>query len=540
MKVKPFWKNERLKNFITPDFFLAIILLCIAVRFSSEVPFWFDIAQSDDNDYMYSGFHFFENFSVLEADWSPLYQLWFYTIYLIVPDPTKVYYISMQMVGILIPVFSFLLLRRVQVTRWLATATAAFILASYAIWMTEPRVTSFAALILLVLWWATSFLKERWQRLWGMATSSLFFAYSRPEFFLVTIALSLIALTYLAFSLIKKSVNLGKGDYLFIILSSGVTLLFLIWWGLPFSTTRSIYAFGQHYATNVKHCITENTPLNMPWEEILARDFNDAKNMGDVIRANSLNYRRHLICNLQAFPKIFLKVAFGSAWGSSWLLIRIWIAFILYRLFTHYKEIKRHLFWLWKRDFILFGILSLGVLTLDILFIYPREHYLTLFSIIVWILGISLFGIFPSSKQNCWRQSIAIGLSLLLIIPSLGVLLEFEIPQKPVLKTVQTINALDLKEPLRLFATQPFQPPRSEVYFDEDYVPIRYKPSTISFGEYITTHQPNIIVITKGGWQFRDDSSWIAFEENPEVFGFSQIPFDEGDALGVWKIYRQE
>jgi len=544
MKVKRFWKNEKLKNFFTPDFFLALILLGVAIRFTSHVPVWFDAAQSDDNGYMYGGIHFWKMLSGAlpnwESDWSPLYQLWFFVIYQFGPDPIKIYYVSMRLVGIFTPFFAFLLLRRTQVARWLAAATAAFFLASYAIWIPEPRVTSFAALVLLFLWWAISFLKERWQRLWGMAAGSLLIAYSRPEFFLVTVALSLIALAYLAFSLLKKRLELGRADFLFLGFSSGIALLLLTWWGIPFTNSRSIYAFGQHYAYNAKHCFTENTPLNQPWEEILARDFGNVQSMGDVIRANPLNYRRHLTCNLQAFPKRFLKVTFGSAWGSSWLLIRVWIAFILYRLIVRWDEIKLRLLWLWRQDFLLLGLLSLGVLTLDIVLIYPREHYLSIFSIIVWILGISLFGRLSMSEQRNWRQSIAIGLSLLLLTPSLGVLFDFEIPQKPVLKTVQTLRALELDEPMRLFATHPFQTSRSEVYFDEDFVPIRYKPAGIPFDEYISIHQPNIIVITKGGWELRDDPSWRVFESNPQEFGFSQIPFAEGDAQGPWRIYIRD
>jgi hypothetical protein len=480
-----------------------------------------------------------ENFN-LDSDWSPLYQFWFFVIYRLVPDSTKISYISMRLVGILIPFFAFILLRRMQVARSLAAATAAFFLTSYAIWIVEPRVTSFAALVLIVLWWATSFLKKRWQRFFGMAAGSLLFAYSRPEFFLITLMLALIALTYLGFSLLKREIKLGRADFLFLGFSSGITLLFLIWWGVPFSSARSIYAFGQHYARNVENCFIEEASNDLAWEEILMRDFENAQRMEEVIRANPLNFRKHLTCNIQTFPNRFLEVAFSSAWGSSWLLIRVWIAFILFRLTVSWAEIKSRFVWLWEQDFFLLGLLSLGILLLDVILIYPREHYLALFSIILWILGISLFGNFPAQEQKNWRQSIAIGLCLLLLTPSLGVLFDFKVPQKPVLKTVETLRALDLDEPMRLFATRPFRSSRSEIYFDETYYHIPYKPAEISFGEYISTRQPNVIVITQGGSEFKEDPSWIAFEAHPKNFGFHQIPFDEGDQWGPWRIYLMD
>ena len=573
--------KKNLNKINSPDFFLGLILLIVAIRFVSEVPLWFDIAQSDDNGYLLAGINFFKTINIRDASWSPLYLLWFFSLHKITPAPAKIYYISMQLIGVLTPIFAFLLLRKMRVNLLLAILTAVFFLASYAIWIPEPRVTSFSTLILLFLWWATSFFKKRWQRLWGMASASLLFAYSRPEFFLVTIALSVIAISYLGYSLFKKSIlrtrlpkfasaklkvknrdknfrdlprtreepapppfwerlGGGKTDFIFLAFSSGIVIFFLIWWGIPFSASRSIYAFGQHYAENAKYCISNEPPSNQSWEEILARNFNNPKSMGEALRANPLNFRRHLACNLKAFPKQLLKVAFSSAWGSSWLLIRIWIAFIIYRLIVHWAEIKKRFIWLWQKDFLLFGILSLGVLSIDIILIYPREHYLTLTTIIVWVLGISLFGNFPATTQKNWRQSIAIALSLLLLTPSLGALFDFEIPQKPVLKTIETIHALELNEPLRLFGTNPFQTSRSKVYFANDYVPIPPKPAEVPFETYIADYQPNIILITKEGWLFREDATWLAFEANPQDFGFKQLPFEAGDEFGIWRIYQRD
>ena len=542
--MKDFFKKKSLYNLLTPDFFLSLILLGIAIRFSSEVPIWFDIPQSDDNVYMAGGIHFLELFSSanidLASDWSPLYQFWFFLIYRLVPDSTRIYYVSMRLVGILTPFFAFLLLRRVQVTRWLAASTAAFFLASYAIWMTEPRVASFTAMILLFLWWAVSFLEERWQRFLGMAVSSLILAYSRPEFFLLTLIFSLIALSYLGFSLLIRKLKLGKADFLFLFFLCGITLLFLIWWGVPFSSGRSIYAFGQHYAKNAQNCFMDETARHMAWEEILALDFGNAQSMEEVIRNNPLSFRRHLACNIRSFPGRFLKVSFGSAWGSSWLVIRLLIAFILFRLIVNWDEIKRHLVWLWHQDFLLLGSFSLGILLLDVILIYPREHYLALFSIISWILGIGLFGSFSVPDQRNWRQSIAIGLCLLLLTPSMGVFFNFAIPQKPVLKTVESIRALGINEPIRLFATKPFRRSQSEIYFDENYHHIGYKPVEIPFYVYISSQQANVIVITQGGLDLQDDPSWLAFESNPQEFGFHQIPFDEGDQWGPWRIYLKD
>ena len=62
----------------------------------------------------------------------------------------------------------------------------------------------------------------------------------------------------------------------------------------------------------------------------------------------------------------------------------------------------------------------------------------------------------------------------------------------------------------------------------------------IPFGEYISTQQPNIIVITQGGRELQDDPSWIAFKTNPQDFRFHKIPFDEGDEWGPWRIYLKD
>ena len=151
--IKEFTKKKKLNELFAPDFVLALILLSVAARFASEVPTWFDIPQSDDNMYMHGGIYFLEILNGARynwtPDWSPLFQFWFFLIYQLIPDSTKIYYISMQLVGILTPFFAFLLLRKVQVKRWLAAATASFFLASYTVWMAEPRVASFTSLVLL-------------------------------------------------------------------------------------------------------------------------------------------------------------------------------------------------------------------------------------------------------------------------------------------------------------------------------------------------------------------------------------------------------
>lgn len=514
-----------------PSIFFVLVLFLIALRFVSKASIWFDLPQSDDNGYLYAGLHFFGG--EINADWSPFYSLWLLFLYTLRPDVTQVYYVSMQAMGILLPFLVFLFLRRQKVSPIFASLVAVFLLASYAFWQVEPRVTGFAALVLLFLWWLNSLPAKRWQRLWLLATSSLLFAYARPEFFLLTIAFFLIVLGYL---LRQKISPITKGNRRFFVLSS-LPLILLLWWGVPFSGSRTIYAFGQHYAENVNHCIAQDTPENMAWEEILARDFNDPKDMVDVLQASPKNFLRHLQCNLQNTPKNLLKVMFSSAWGSSWLLIRLWVVFLLYRLLVNAAEIRQRLLWLWEQDLLLLPLFSLGILLLDILLIYPREHYLSLIAVILWILGVLIFGQTESASLR-WHESLALALGLFLIMPSLGSFFDFQVPEKPVLESVQTIHALDLDEPLRLFATPPFQPSRSEAYFDEDYVPVHYKPAGIPFSDYIADHQPNIIIVTKDGWYFRDDPTWQAFEADPSAFGFEKLSFDSGDQFGRWRIYQ--
>ncbi|MCP4143256.1 MAG: hypothetical protein GY755_23705 [Chloroflexi bacterium] len=129
---------------------------------------------------------------------------------------------------------------------------------------------------------------------------------------------------------------------------------------------------------------------------------------------------------------------------------------------------------------------------------------------------------------------------MLLLMPSMGTLFNFNPPQKPILETVEIVRNLELDEPLRLFATQPFQPSRSEVYFNDDYIPIKYKPANTPFDEYISEHKPNIIIITKDGWHLKDDESWLAFQQDPEILGYKKLPYNGGDEFGAWWIYQQE
>jgi len=154
-----------------PSVFFVLTLFLIALRFVSEAPIWFDLPQSDDNGYFYAGLHFFGG--EINADWSPLYSLWLFLMHTLRPDVTQVYYVSMQAMGVLLPLLSFLLLRKLKINPVFSLLTAVFLLASYAFWQVEPRVTGFAALVLLFLWWLNSLPAKRWQRLWLLATFCL-------------------------------------------------------------------------------------------------------------------------------------------------------------------------------------------------------------------------------------------------------------------------------------------------------------------------------------------------------------------------------
>jgi hypothetical protein len=535
-----------LKRLLQPKVLALLTIVVLAFIFTNNVHTWFDLTLSGDTDYIYDGLHFPQQLTGempgWAPEWGPLYHLWFFALSKLTPDSTKIFYLSLRLVGMLLPILIYLVLERTRVAPLVAVGVASLFLASYANWIPEPRVMNFALLIMLLVWWGTSFFVKRWKRLLALAVFSLFVAYVRPEFFPVTVLLGAVALVYLAFSLLKQKLQLATWDKVFTGGMAGVFTLFLFWWGVPFNGQRTIYAFGQHYARNVKYCFGEDVPAGTPWEEILARDFGEPTNLFQAISQNPRAFEKHVFCNISNFPKQFLSITFTSSWGNSWFLIKLVLAVLLWRLIFHWRAIRSRLQWLWEKDLMLLGLVCLIPATLDVTIIYPREHYIVLSSLLVLVLGtMAISGHeVDGNKQLAWKQTLAGCLLLILLFPSMGALFDNKPPEKPVLETVQEIRSLNSEEPIRMFATHPFQVTFAKVYFADDFVPILYKPLDVGFEDYLVEQQPNLLLITEGGKEFGNDPTWEEFQSAPQSYGFTEITLQGGDLWGPWRIYLKK
>jgi len=523
-----------------------VIVISLTVTFTRDVPQWFDLTISDDSDYMAGGLHLgadLANDTVdWNPDWAPLYRLWFFALAGPNHDAEGMFYISLRLLGMLVPVLLYLVLRRSRVSPLVAAGVSLLFLTTYANWFPEPHVMNFALLVLLIVWWSASLFPQRWQRLWVFAVLSLFVAYVRPEFFMATILLVVIAAAYLFYSLRKRRIQLSTPDKAFIAGLTGVFILFFLWWGIPFSDDRSIYAFGQHYAANVSTCFGAKDLSGLSWEGVLARDFGNPDGIFQAYRNNPGAFQRHIFCNLKKFPKQFLSVTFTNAWTSSWLLIKLCLAVVLWRLVFHWRAIRAQIKWLWEKDMLLLGLVSLIPAGLSVFLIYPREHYVAFFSLMAFALTTMAVGVYETdaSKQLAFRKTLVGGLLLLAFFPSMGGLFDNQTPQKPIQTTVHEIRALHADASVRILATHPFQTDYAQVYFDDGFTALPFKPYDVPFSDFLLEHDPNVILVARDGLEFKDDPTWEEFKSNYQADGFREIVLKAGDAWGPWRLYVKD
>lgn len=524
-------------------FFFVFIL---SFLFSREAPQWFDLTISDDNDYMAEGLRIGSEVEIASPawnpDWAPLYYLWFFLLSRLYSGPEEIFYGSLQLVGMLTPIFMYLVLQKARVFPLLAAGVSLAFLTTYANWRAEPRVMNFALLVLLIIWWIGSFFHHRWQRLWILAMLSLFTAYVRPEFFLATVLLMMIALSYLLFLTLKQGIQFSRTDLMLIAGIAGIIATLFLWWGIPFSGDRSIYAFGQHYTRNVASCFSEDHPHGVPWEEILARDFGKPSNIVQAFFNNPRAFSRHVLCNLQNIPKTFLMVTFVNAWTNSWFFIKLFIAIMVWQLVFHIRSIRLQFQWLWEQDMMLLGLVFLIPAGLSIVLVFPREHYIILPSLLFFMLATMILGGHSSSKNEIIvrRQTLVGGLLLVALFPSMGALFNNVSPEKPNLVTIHEVKKLDIRENIRMLATRPFQATFAKVYFDDQFVALPYKPYDVTFQNFFLENQPNVILITQNGREYSNDPTWDEFRANFQEYGFKEIILSVRDPWGPWRLYVKE
>ncbi len=506
---------------------LAMALLLTAVKFAAPLPRWLDLQTFDEAEYQGRGRTLtFVDIPTLEPEWSPLYLVWYRALAALPgTTPVTLFDRNWQILGVLLTLALWGLLRQQGVGPLTATLAAWFFLTSEAAWLNRTRVATFALVLLAVLWGTAMRQRTAARRAWVLAWGLMgMVAAARPEFFLAGVLTLALALFLMIRTRDAAPVRRPA-------LWAWPALAFALWalWGVAFDPARVMYAFGQHYAYNRATCL-HLPPRGQHWEDEVRLDFGAAASLGAALRANPAAFARHVGCNLLYTAKLG-RVLLRTAWPPR----ALWAALLatalglgrgLFLLLRHRPVLAARLrAWRQNHTAVLW-LLIMAPLLADLWLIYSREsHYLQMVAFWLYLPVVTLLAPRRPLRLAWWQAGMLAGL-MLLTTPTIA---GFFRPrrQPPPLYNRATVALLEAvpwradKEEIRLTATA-----RVAHYFllyylsDPRFVEVPYAPAE-GFVDYLRAREADAVIVHRP--YFSGDASWEAFAEDPAAFGFVRV-----------------
>ena len=528
--MRTFLRRLRLEN---ADLFVLFILLLAGLKFTSGIQGVLDVSLYDESVYLHSGAAL-PQAGLPAPAFAPLYALWYYALSLIQPDRVALYYLNYVLTTVLPPLWLYVLLRINRVPVIGSTFLAAYFLITQANFVTWPRVTHFALLIVLIFACAASFARRIETALAVMAAGAVLASYARPEYFLSMLLLLALGAGLLV---IHRRDRIG-GAALALTASVVLAAVLVAIFGLPAfnkgGEERLFYAFAQHFAINWGQWnhVAPDSPFQPQdnFQEIAARYFGDATTVSAAWHHNPGMFAKHVLTNITRliarFPGLFLhheNLFLPPGTRNENIEARLTLLLLPAWLYVERRSwlpnlrpnLRRH-----RSLIVCLGVLCLPLLPV-VAEIYPHDHYLILPGVLIFaVAAILLFGQpaeTPSSAPGP-RTLALLSLTLLAATPSVS---HRPAVDTPIARTIRYIHALGI--------TQPVTELDAEGGY-HNYQPANYQQVTEfdkheSFDRFRRDHGINMIVLTK---RLREDShlasdpEWQSFLEHYQEAGFEE------------------
>ncbi len=307
----------------------VILTLTCAVHLSSlewvvDLPAW------DEADYLRIGVAW-PRAALPDPEWGPLYALWYSALARVVEDPVRLFYESYRLLIALPALALYVCVRRFGASPVISLAGATAFLLGFG-GHVIPRSSLLALLVVLTAVALLSRVRTFTRFAAGLALALLVASLARPELFLSFVILAGMAFVSLALH-VRKSAGSGSRQWLRAAPSVcswlAFVLVILALAGNPMSdrSNRRRFAFCQHFALGE----VQRQQLDLePWgqcEAVLARTFGSARSVGEAAASNPKAFATHALHNLAKYPLasigIFLR-EFDHAFvhGGAWVPIR--------------------------------------------------------------------------------------------------------------------------------------------------------------------------------------------------------------------------
>jgi hypothetical protein len=530
--IKNTYKKINWSDFIA----LATIISCGFI-FTHHFSLITDIGLYDESNYLLWGFNFSK--TIPPAENGSGYAFWYYLLSLVEPDRVKAYYVNAKLLTLLLPFCIFITLRTLKAPIIPAFLVSILFLISTANFPMSPKVSQFGIIIMLIGLSISLYLKETHLKICILILTALLVSYTRPEFYLSWIIFSCLGTLYLIRSLYLKTYSTSS---IFIIVAT-LLLSFLIIFilGRPMGDgTRSIFAFGQHYAAN--WVVWNGSSLNpwTNWNTFFNADFKGSTSVLSAAITNPPAFLRHVISNALLVPThlnrmvtlIYSEQLFKLIPTQFKILMIssiVYFGIVLVNLKNTNLSIKPLIDSSQKFSFkyIVFLLILLLPSSISVLLIGPREHYL-LFLEILSILIIFIAIIIPASNFIYSKNSIShnqksiVPLVLICVVALFLIrpMADFVKPQAiDNLNTIEFIKSLNIKKKTNMLEAEGGY----DIYLSENFSRVPEYAKGEPFDVFKEKNAINAIVVStalKNDSRFLTDSTWNAFISNPEASGF--------------------
>jgi hypothetical protein len=496
-----------------------------------------------------------------EAEWGPLYAIWYSVLSRVWPDPVALFYANHRLLLLLTVGGAYVFMRRMGARPAPALLGASLYLLSAAP-HTLPRPTLLALLVLLVVWSLASFLEVA-ERYWTLVAGGLLVAsFARPEFFVAF----LVVMAWVLWLLGRKVLGEGRAALpgaLALLAAVGLTTLVLLHvLGNPFGNTsnRRLYAFCQHFAVN--YVARTQLPVE-PWGEcdrVIQSVFGRVDSLGAAFRSNPEEFLWHVGVNLKRYFVVSVRLFFEGYGGTSavrgaWNAERVGRVLLLALVAWQVARLARH----WRR----FGeamadprlqrvggaLVAVELpIVLSSLLIQPRVHYLVIQGVMIAAFLATLGSILGAREEARPRPpgrvlGLLLALGLVVLTPDLS---HRSVPHAGAsamplehLEVVRSIASLGLTERLRPGETLELVEAQGgyDTYLGRHYRRVHLGGCQEPFGQFLRKHGVELIVLDdllRKHRRFAGDAEFRAFQTDPEAFGFRMMPLrGTGKALAL-------
>lgn len=519
------------------DFIAISALISCGFIFTHHISLITDIGLYDESNYLLWGFNF--NKTIPPAENGSGYSFWYYLLSLLEPDKVKAYYLNAKILTVLLPLSIFITLRALKAPVIAVFFVSILFLISTANFPMSPKVSQFGIIIMLTGLSISLYVKEVYLKFCILMLTALLVSYTRPEFYLSWIVFSCITTGYLIRILYKKIYSIGS------IATISVTLilsfLIIIILGRPMGDgTRSILAFGQHYAANWVMWNGSNLNPWTNWNTFFNADFKGSTSILTAAITNPAAFLHHIISNALALPNNLDRMVTLIYPDQIFKLISIQFKILIISSIFYFSillfNIKKSnlqlncptpLHQASSLKYIVFLLILIFPSSISVLIIGPREHYLLFLEILsILILFIAIIipiSNFISSKidNNSHQKSITpIILICLTTIFLVRPMAEFVKPQATDnLNTIEFIKSLNIKKKTNMLEAEGGY----DIYLNDNFSRVPEYAKGEPFDVFKVKNSINAIVVSttlKNDSRFLTDSKWNEFISNPEANGF--------------------